>query len=422
MAIIGDERLAAVDSRGSYADLALVDAVRDVCQDPKFIDEAVRADIECAESLENVRALAAVGLSRAAIPKSHGGGGMDCMTFAMVQEEIGAADPSSVVVWNMHLTLLMYVSLFPPFGSVAEVLADVRDSNRMCCGGFSAPLGELDVRRAGFVFAEDGDDYVVSGRAGFATGSERATYYFFAGRRDPAPAERTALVAAVRIDEPGITVQGNWNAIGLRGTASNDVVLDGLRVRKDAVLEVPAEMLSRMTKFVPPDKAYILQMTNLGLMGGMVGVCRALRDALVSHLEHRFGRGSLEYDAKDAALASSEAWAHHRLGVLEQTLAATRVMVHDCARQVDQEDLDPQELQRLAARTLMQAKGCIETFVVGASHLGGAHGYAAASPLSRFLRDALGFNAMVWRQDELAIDLGRSAFGHDIHLAGIGGT
>jgi alkylation response protein AidB-like acyl-CoA dehydrogenase len=347
---------------------------------------------------------------------------MNGITFAMVQEEIAATDPSSCIIWNMHLSLLMYVCLFPPFGSITDVLADARDSGAMCCGGFSAPLGELDVRRAGFVFADGGDDFIVSGRGGFATGSEGATYYFLAGRRDPAPAQRTALVAVGRIDDPGIAVQRNWDAIGLRGTASHDVVLDGWRVSKDAVLEVPAEMLARLAKFAPPEMAYILQMTNLGLMGGMVGVCRAMRDGLVRHLENRFGRGSLEYDAKDAAHASTEAWAHHRLGFLEQTLAATRVMVHDCARQVDQEALETQELQRLAARTLMQTKDCIEKFVIGTSHLGGAHGYASASPLGRFLRDALGFNAMVWRQDELAIDLGRAAFGHEIHLAGVGGT
>jgi hypothetical protein len=29
---------------------------------------------------------------------------------------------------------------------------------------------------------------------------------------------------------------------------------------------------------------------------------------------------------------------------------------------------------------------------------------------------------MVWRQDELEIDLGRAAFGHEIAIAGVGGT
>lgn len=403
------------------ADAGLVEAVRDVCQDPKFLEAAITADAEAAEPVESVRALGALGLNRAAMPTSHGGGGMNGITLAMLTEELAAADASAAVVWNMQLAAIMYLCLFPPFPRLTEALEDMRESDRMCCGGFSAPLAELDTRKAGFVFAEDGDSFVVKGKGGFATGSEGATYYFLVGRRDPMPQERTAVFAVCRLDEPGIAVQNNWDAMGLRGTASHDVALNGWRVKQDDVLEVPAGLFSQLAAFVPPEQAYILQMPNLGLMGCMVGVCRALSDALVSHLERRFGRGSVEFD-RNGTIASSQAWAHHRLGTLEHTLAATRVMVHDCARQIDDGGLEPQQTQQLVARTLMQAKSCIATFVIGTSHLGGAHGYAAASPLSRLVRDALGFNAMVWRHDELAIDVGRAAFGHEIAIAGVGGT
>jgi alkylation response protein AidB-like acyl-CoA dehydrogenase len=412
---------AGLASSTAGADVGLVEAVRDVCQEPQFLEAAVTADAEAAEPVESVRALGALGLNRAAMPTSHGGGGMNGITLAMLTEELAAADASAAVVWNMQLAAIMYLCLFPPFPRLTEALEDMRESDRMCCGGFSAPLAELDTRKAGFVFAEDGDSFVVKGKGGFATGSEGATYYFLVGRRDPMPQERTAVFAVCRLDEPGIAVQNNWDAMGLRGTASHDVALNGWRVKQDDVLEVPAGLFSQLAAFVPPEQAYILQMPNLGLMGCMVGVCRALRDALVSHLERRFGRGSLEFD-RNATIASSQAWAHHRLGTLEHTLAATRVMVHDCARQIDDGGLEPQQTQQLVARTLMQAKSCIATFVIGTSHLGGAHGYAAASPLSRLVRDALGFNAMVWRHDELAIDVGRAAFGHEIAIAGVGGT
>jgi alkylation response protein AidB-like acyl-CoA dehydrogenase len=365
--------------------------------------------------------LGALGLNRAALPVSHGGGGMNGITVAMLMEELAAADASVAVIWNMHLAAIMYLCLFPPFAGLTEALEDMRESDRMCCGGFSAPLAQLDIRKAGFVFTEDGDSFVVSGRGGFATGSEGSTYYFLAGQCDPMPPEQTAVFGVGRLDRPGIVVQGNWDAMGLRGTASHDIAIDGWRVPKDDVLVVPAAMFSQIAAFVPREQAYILQMPNLGLMGCMVGISRALRDALISHLERRFGRGSVEFD-RNATHASRQAWAHHRLGMLDHNLAATRIMVHDCARQIDAGGLEPQQIQRLVARTLIQAKGCIETFVIGASHLAGAHGYAAASPISRLIRDALGFNAMVWRQDELAIDLGNAAFGNDITIAGVGGT
>jgi alkylation response protein AidB-like acyl-CoA dehydrogenase len=405
----------------SGADLGLVEVVRGICQDPKFLSAAVKADADAAEPVESIRALGALGLNHAAVPAGVGGGGMSATTLTMLMEEIAAADASAAVVWNMQLASIMYLSLFPPFPRLTEVLDDMRQSDRMCCGGFSAPLGELDIRKAGFVFSEDGEDYVVSGRGGFATGSEGATYYFLAGRVDPAPEGGKAVLTVCRINEPGIKVMDNWDAMGLRGTASHDVKLDRWRVNKQDVLEVGAGLFSDIAKFIRPDQAYILQAPHLGLMGCMVGICRALHDALVSHLERRFGRGSVVWDASPT-MASSQAWAHHRLGTLDHMLATTRVMVLDCARQIDSGELDFQETQQLMARTVIQAKSCVERFVVGTSHLGGAHGYAATSPLSRLVRDALGFNAMVWRIDELAINLGGAAFGHEFSIGGIGGT
>jgi alkylation response protein AidB-like acyl-CoA dehydrogenase len=394
-------------------DLALIQSVQGVCRDPKFAEAAILGDRDAAEPLESVRALGALGLNRAAVPASHGGGGMNGITMSLLMEEIASADASVAVVWNMHLSAMMYLSLFPTFPRLEAALEDMRDSDRMLCGGFSAPLAQLDARKAGFVFTEDGDSFVVTGRGGFATGSDGATYYFLLGRRDPMPEERVSVFAVARVDEPGIQVQGNWDAMGLRGTASHDVVVDGWRVKKDEVLELPAGLFSKIADFVPRELAYILQMPNIGLMSGMVGICSALFEALTSHLERRFGRTTAEMDSGAATAAATQAWAHHRLGHLDHTLAATRTMVREYARLIDEGNL---------ARTLVQAKSCVETFVVGTCHLGGAHGYAAASPLNRLVRDALGYNAMVWRLDELAISLGRAAFGEEIRVPGVGGT
>ncbi|GAA3720444.1 hypothetical protein GCM10022224_103120 [Nonomuraea antimicrobica] len=76
---------------------------------------------------------------------------------------------------------------------------------------------------------QDGTAEIGAGRSG-SSGSGDAE----SGGTTDKPVVRTFLVPA---DAPGLRIDPTWNAFGLRGSASHDVLLDEVRVPGDAVVE-----------------------------------------------------------------------------------------------------------------------------------------------------------------------------------------
>jgi alkylation response protein AidB-like acyl-CoA dehydrogenase len=115
-------------------------------------------------------------------------------------------------------------------------------------------------------------------------------------------------------------------------------------------------------------------------------------------------------------------WPRQHLGRLDASLSSARIVVQELARQVDSGEVPPEEIEKMTARALVTVKECIGEVAIGALHLAGAHGYATASPLNRLIRDALGFNAVIWRIDEVSMWLGGGVFGETVLLPGFTGS
>ena len=77
--------------------------------------------------------------------------------------------------------------------------------------------------------------YRVSGRKVFASGSPAADLFMTMAVYDDPGAGPTVLHFAIPFKAAGVNVQDNWRTLGMRGTGSNDVVLDGVFVPDAAV-------------------------------------------------------------------------------------------------------------------------------------------------------------------------------------------
>jgi acyl-CoA dehydrogenase len=77
--------------------------------------------------------------------------------------------------------------------------------------------------------------YRVSGRKVFASGSPAADLFSTMAIYDDPEAGPTVLHFAIPFTAPGLAIADNWRALGMRGTGSNDVALDGVFVPEAAV-------------------------------------------------------------------------------------------------------------------------------------------------------------------------------------------
>jgi len=72
--------------------------------------------------------------------------------------------------------------------------------------------------------------YRITGRKVFASGSPMGDLFMTMAVYDDPEAGPTVVHVAIPFDAAGVAVQDNWRTLGMRGTGSHDVVLDGVFV------------------------------------------------------------------------------------------------------------------------------------------------------------------------------------------------
>ncbi|NWG73925.1 MAG: acyl-CoA dehydrogenase [Rubrivivax sp.] len=216
----------------------------------KFAPRAARHDREASFPIENFRDLAEAGLLAICVPKAHGGEGADFTTYVMVAAEIGRWCGSTALSYNMHVCSCMWS------GFIADALdmtpaqradheriralhyARIVNEGKIYAQPFSeggaaaagkAPWGTLATRVDG--------GYVVNGRKIFASLSGAADYYGVLCTLDrPGATLKDSMYLAVPADAPGVTVSGEWDPLGMRGTVSRTLTFKDVFVPDDARL------------------------------------------------------------------------------------------------------------------------------------------------------------------------------------------
>jgi len=222
----------------------------------RFAARAARHDREASFPFENFDDLRDAGLLGICVPKAHGGLGADFSTYVMVAAEIGRHCGATALSFNMHVCSTMWA------GIIADALdmdAVQRADHERCraihfdrvVGGgkiYSQPFSEGGAAAAGkapwgttAIKVEGG--YRIKGKKIFASLSGAADYYgVLCTLEDPAGGQhaggtlRDSLYLAVPADAAGVTVTGDWDPLGMRGTVSRTLLLDDVWVPFEARL------------------------------------------------------------------------------------------------------------------------------------------------------------------------------------------
>jgi alkylation response protein AidB-like acyl-CoA dehydrogenase len=404
-------------------ELGLVERVRELSQG-KFAERAARYDRENAFVAENVDDLRALGVGGMLVPRELGGLGMGCEAFVRSMEEIARACGSTAVAMNMHLLIAHFISFMPPFPHQRVVLADIA-RGAFVCGPGSIPTGQLDNRKSGFKVREEGEDLVFDGAAGFASMSEGASYAIIGGWIEgPEGAEPRVALAFPRLDGPGLKNLRNWNAMGLRGTASHDLRAEGLRVPRTEALIAPLSMMREGQERMTVEAAQRRSWGALGILGIWLGLAQSAFDLVLDYVGRRHGYLSgTSTVGVQVGYRADEAWAQIGIGELDHWLGTGRTVLYDTVRRVDHERFeDLASLTRHMVRTVYHLRRMSEEVAQGAMKICGAHAYVAGHPLERVFRDMVGGNVMAWKTPHLAHLLGLAALGRPITLVGPAGT
>ena len=376
----------------------------------KFAPRAARWDREASFPFENYDDLSKAGLLGICVPKAYGGMGADFATYVMVAAELGRHCGSTALSFNMHVSSTMWS------GFIADTLdmsaaqradheriralhyARVIDEGKIYSQPFSeggaaaagkAPWGTLANRAAG---ARGG--YHVRGKKIFASLSGAADYYGVLCTLEDTPHGggnlRDSLYLAVPADAPGVTVSGEWDPLGMRGTVSRTLTFDDVYVPEDGRL-MPEGLYFQAAQRYPHMFAT--------LSPTYMGIAQAAYDFTVAYL-----RG----DMAGMAPVKRRMYPTKQITVAEMRikLEQTRALFLQTAREA-QVDPDKDARMRLLAAhyTIMENSNDICRLAVRTC---GGQAMLKSLPLERLYRDSRCGSLMLPWTAELCVDrLGR---------------
>jgi alkylation response protein AidB-like acyl-CoA dehydrogenase len=404
------------------AELELVDGVRALARG-EFAERAAATDRDRAFPAENVDALRQLGVTAMLLDAKFGGLGMGPEALVRVMEEIAWADGSTAVALNMHLLIAHFLAFLPMFPHGERVLTDMGRNGALICGPGSVPTGDLDNRKSGFTFSEQGDALIVNGKAGFASMSEGASYALVGGWIERAGGEPDVVIAVPRLDSPGIRNLRNWNAMGMRGTASHDIAIEGLAIPRAEAFRLPLALAREGQRQLSVEMIKQRSWGALGILGIWVGLSQAAYDATLAYVRERHGYlAGQTTGTAEVGFRADEAWAQTGIGRMDHWLGTGRVVLNDTVRCLSEPGGDPQEFVRRMVRTVFHLRRMSEEIAQDSLRICGAHAYVSGRPLERIFRDLVGANVMAWKTDQLVQMLGLGALGREITLAGPAGT
>jgi alkylation response protein AidB-like acyl-CoA dehydrogenase len=181
----------------------------------------------------SVAAVQGAGLLKIAVPVELGGEGATLRDVAMVQRELARHCGSTALATAMHqhvtaFTAWRYRRLLPGAEATLRRIADDGIIIASSGGGdFTNPTGSA--------VPVDGG-YIVSGAKSFVSQSPVGTVLSTMFPVDGGEQGRRVINVAVPFASDGVSVVEHWDAMGMRGTASHDVVFEDVFVPTERVL------------------------------------------------------------------------------------------------------------------------------------------------------------------------------------------
>jgi alkylation response protein AidB-like acyl-CoA dehydrogenase len=370
----------------------------------KFAPRAARYDAEASFPFENYEDLRRAGLLGICVPKAYGGLGADFATYVMVAAEIGRHCGATALSWNMHVSSCMWsgfiadaLEMTPEQRADHEAHRALHYEQIVRHGKvYSQPFSEGGAAAAGkapfgtLAKPVDGG-YVVTGKKIFASLSGAADFYGALCTLDkPGATQKDSLYLAVPASATGVSVVGEWDPLGMRGTVSRTLIFQDVFVPHSARLMPEGLYWQAAARF--PHMFATLSPTYMG-------IAQAAYDFTVAYLRAEVpGMPPVKrrmYPTKQIAVAQ-----------MRITLEQTRALFLQNARDA-RVDPDKDTRMRLYAahHTIMENANGLAALAIRTC---GGQSMLKSLPLERLYRDSRCGSLMLPWTAELCVDrLGR---------------
>ncbi|MFH1476590.1 MAG: acyl-CoA dehydrogenase family protein [Verrucomicrobiota bacterium] len=216
--------------------------------------------------------------------------------------------------------------------------------------------------------ARDGDDYILNGTKQWITNGGEAEIYSVITKTDKSKGSRGATAFIVEKDTPGFTFGKKENKMGIRASATRELVFQDCRVPKANILG--KEGLG----FIVAMKTF--DMSRPGVAAQALGIAAGALDEAVRYSRERrqFGKPICSFQGVQFMLAD-----------MATQVEAARALVYAAARYIDS---GAKDVSKISAMCKLFASDTAMRVTTDAVQVLGGYGYMKEYPVEKMMRDA----------------------------------
>jgi alkylation response protein AidB-like acyl-CoA dehydrogenase len=349
----------------------------------RVLPEATRIDREDRIPPELLQSLARDGFFAAGLPSAHGGRPASTRDVSAILEELSAASAAVAVTLAVHLSVCAApIAMWGTTAQQERWLPSLARGERIGAFGLTEPGAGSDTAALRTRYARGSSGFVLTGSKTFISNAATAGLLVVFATRDPALGSKGISAFLVPGGTSGFSVSQRFEKLGLRGSETTELLLDGVALPDSALLG--------------PEGAG-LRVALGALAGGRIGIASCA-----------LGVARAAFDALRARISPEDAdWKRTVLARAFVDLSSARALVDRAAslRDAGEEFVPAASLAKLAA-----SRAAVSIASAGVD-VAGEDGVRAGATAERLYRDARVFPIVEGTTEIQELILARSLLG-----------
>jgi alkylation response protein AidB-like acyl-CoA dehydrogenase len=352
---------------------ALLQAVRNFAQ-KQIAPIAAEYDESGEFPLETVKKMGRMGLMGIEVSEEYGGAGMDTLAYVLAMVEIAKADASHSTIVSVNNSL--YCNALTMFGSEElkqKYLVPVASGEKVGAYSLTEPMSGSDAATMSSraVLNAAGTHYVINGTKSWVTSGPVADYIILFTMTDPEKGNKGITAFLVDADKPGFIRGKKEPKLGIRASATSEIVYENYEVPVENVLgKVGDGFKIAMT---------VLDAGRIGIAAQALGIAEAAYEASLEYARTRkaFGGPIGQFQMIQQKIAD-----------MKTRIEASRLLIYNA---VMAKERFKQTGERYTLEASMAKLFASETamFVTDeALQIHGGMGYSKEMAVERYYRDA----------------------------------
>jgi alkylation response protein AidB-like acyl-CoA dehydrogenase len=317
--------------------------------------------------LETIKKLGQLGYMGAIFPEEYGGAGLGYVEYSIIIEELSRVDGSIGIIVAAHTSLCSnHIYKAGSEEQKQKYLSKLTSGEWLGCWSLTEPEAGSDAAGTRTTAVREHECWVLNGSKTFTTNAHYADVCVGMAMTDRAAAQHGISAFILEKDTPGFKAGKKENKLGLRASATGEVIFSNCRLPQSQLLGRQGE------GFV--DSLRILDGGRISISALSIGMAQGAYDAALKYAKMRkqFGRPISEFQA-----------IQHKLVDMATKIDASRLLTYRAARMIDA----GKRVTRESAMAKLFSSEAAVWIANEAVQIHGGYGFIKDYPVEKFYRD-----------------------------------